>query len=61
VVQRPVLYLGELNDSQHEAWCRVVEAFDEDGKSRRQIALSGASAALHTGPMQHYIPDLIMA
>jgi transposase len=39
VVQRPVLYLGELNDSQHEAWCRVVEAFDEDGKSRRQIAL----------------------
>jgi transposase len=39
VVQRPVLYLGELNDSQHEAWCRVIEAFDEDGKSRRQIAL----------------------
>jgi hypothetical protein len=29
VVQRQVLYLGEINDSQREAWCRVVEAFDE--------------------------------
>ena len=23
VVQRNVLYLGEINDSQHEAWCDV--------------------------------------
>jgi hypothetical protein len=29
VVQRPVLYLGEIKDSQHAAWCRVIEAFDE--------------------------------
>src|SRR5713101_6082129 len=29
VVQRQVLYLGEINDSQREAWCRVIEAFDE--------------------------------
>ena len=28
VVQRPVLYLGEINDDQHEAWCRVIEALD---------------------------------
>jgi hypothetical protein len=39
VVQRQVLYLGELNDSQQEAWCRVIEAFDEDKQSRWQIAL----------------------
>jgi hypothetical protein len=39
VVQRQVLYLGELNDSQHEAWCRVIEAFDEDSRRPRQIAL----------------------
>jgi hypothetical protein len=32
VVRRQVLYLGEINDSQHEAWCRVIEAFDEDAK-----------------------------
>src|ERR1700693_4860814 len=29
VVQRQVLYLGEINDSQHEGWCRQIEAFDE--------------------------------
>ena len=39
VVQRQLLYLGELNDSQQEAWCRVIEAFDEENQSRRQIAL----------------------
>ena len=34
VVQRQVLYLGEINDSQQEEWCRVIEAFDEDGRHR---------------------------
>src|SRR5271166_5834222 len=23
------LYLGEINDSQHESWCRTIEVFDE--------------------------------
>jgi hypothetical protein len=39
VVQRQVLYLGEINDSQHEAWCRVIEAFDEEAQQSRQLAL----------------------
>ena len=39
VVQRQVLYLGEINDAQHEAWCRLVEAFDEDAGRHRQLAL----------------------
>lgn len=39
VVQRQVLYLGEINASQHEAWCRVIEAFDEDAQRRMQLAL----------------------
>ena len=38
-VQRHVLYLGEINDSQRAAWCRTIEAFDEDGQASRQIAL----------------------
>jgi hypothetical protein len=25
VVQRQVLYLGEINDSQHESWCPTIE------------------------------------
>ena len=38
-VQRQVLYLGEINDSQKAAWCRTIEAFDEAGQDPRQIAL----------------------
>ena len=38
VVQRQVLYLGEINDSQRANWSRAIEAFDEGGRST-QIAL----------------------
>jgi len=38
-VQRHVLYLGEINDSQKAAWCQTIEAFDEGGQQARQIAL----------------------
>ena len=38
-VQRHVLYLGEINDTQRAAWCRTIEAFDEHGQQARQIAL----------------------
>ena len=43
VVQRPVLYLGEINDSQKEAWCRVIGAFDEDAGRDTQLALFPAA------------------
>jgi transposase len=46
VVQRQVLYLGEINDSQHEAWCRVIDAFDEGARRHRQLALFPADRAL---------------
>ena len=38
-VQRHVLYLGEINDTQRAAWCQTIEAFDEGGQQARQIAL----------------------
>ena len=38
VVQRQVLYLGEINDSQRASWSRAIEALDEGGRST-QIAL----------------------
>ena len=46
VVQRQVLYLGEINDSQHEAWCRQIEAFDEGARRHRQLALFPADRAV---------------
>jgi hypothetical protein len=39
VVQRQVLYLGEINDGQREAWCHLIEAFDEGTPRHRQLAL----------------------
>lgn len=33
VVQRHVLYLGEINHSQQEAWRKSIEVFEE-GKAR---------------------------
>jgi transposase len=42
VVQRQVLYLGEINDSQFESWHRLIEAFDEGSRRHRQLALFSA-------------------
>jgi len=39
VVQRHVLYLGEINDAQRAAWCRSIEVFDEDQAAATQLAL----------------------
>jgi transposase len=46
VVQRQVLYLGEINGSQQEAWCRVIEAFDEGAQQTTQLALFPADRPL---------------
>jgi hypothetical protein len=39
VVQRHVLYLGEINSSQAEAWRRAIEVFDVDQGLSRTLAL----------------------
>jgi len=39
VVQRHVLYLGEINDSQRAAWQKSIEVFDEQQGHSRQCAL----------------------
>ena len=46
VVQRQVLYLGEINDGQRETWCRLIEAFDEGSQRHRQLALFPADRAV---------------
>jgi hypothetical protein len=38
-VQRPVLYLGEINDSQQAAWRKTIEVFEEGAARPRAIAL----------------------
>ncbi len=39
VVQRHLLYLGEINSSQAEAWRKAIDVFDEDVGRPRTLAL----------------------
>jgi transposase len=41
VVQRQVLYLGEINDTQREDWVRSIEVFDEDAGCQKKLKLFG--------------------
>src|ERR1700674_3988333 len=45
-VQRQVLYLGEINDSQRESWCRTIEIFDENRERTMPLALFPADRQL---------------
>ena len=46
VVQRAVLYLGEINDSQRAAWCRTIEALDPERERTLPLALFPADRAV---------------
>lgn len=39
VVQRQVLYLGEINDDQREAWRRTIEVLEDGSQAARTMAL----------------------
>ena len=39
VVQRHVLYLGEINSSQREAWRKSIKIFEDDRPRPRTAAL----------------------
>ena len=39
VVQRRILYLGEINDSQQAAWGRTLEVFDEQRQQHTTLSL----------------------
>ena len=61
VVQRQVLYLGEINDSQHQDWCRQIEAFDEGARRHTQLTLFPADRALPKHAHAHGIQVLLSA
>ena len=39
VVQRQVLYLGEVNDAQQAAWCKTIEVVQEAQGDSHQMAI----------------------
>ena len=51
VVQRQVLYLGEINASQHESWCRTIEVFDDQAERTMPLALFRLIGSYPTSPL----------
>ena len=49
VVQRQVLYLGEINDEQQASWCKAISVFKADQQCYEQMAVF---------PDDKEIPDL---
>jgi hypothetical protein len=45
-VQRPLLYLGEINDSQRAAWTKTIEVFDPVAQRTQELALYPASRTI---------------
>jgi transposase len=45
-VQRHILYLGEINDSQREAWTKVTDVFDTTREQTRPLALYPSDRAV---------------
>src|ERR1700722_16584200 len=45
-VQRQVLYLGEISDSQEAAWRKSIEVFDEERESSEQFCLFSADKVI---------------
>ena len=49
VVQRQVLYLGEVNDTQREGWIRSIEVFDEDARCQKRLKLFAPEREISRG------------
>jgi hypothetical protein len=39
IVQKQVLYLGEINDSQQASWCKCIEVLNDEANRAEQVAL----------------------
>jgi transposase len=52
VAQRQVLYLGEINDSQKDSWCKTIEVLEEGHGLPRQVALFAEDRTVPEGELE---------
>src|SRR5439155_7382376 len=55
IVDRHVLYLGEINDSQKQAWLKCIEVFDEQSRRQERLALFAADAPIPEHAREHAV------
>jgi transposase len=53
IVDRHVLYLGEINDSQKQSWVRLIETFDLQQQQQTRLALFPADRPIPTHAEQY--------
>lgn len=53
IVERQVLYLGEINSSQKAAWEKCIEVFDEDRKEQLRLALYPSDRPMPAHAAEH--------
>ena len=59
VVQRHVLYLGEINDAQRAAWQKSIEVFDERFYRMWLFYLAGAATGFEEGDLVNFQLQLV--
>ena len=55
VVQRHVLYLGEINDRQEAAWQKSIEVFEHGQPLPRSVALFASERAMEADADEHIV------
>src|SRR5436309_2969515 len=55
IVQRQVLYLGEINDQQEAAWQKSIEVFEHGQSLPRTVALFRAERAVEAQAEAHIV------
>jgi hypothetical protein len=58
VVQRQVLYLGEINDGQKASWVKTIDVVENHSGRVRQIERIGASSAATVGGLLAGLPTV---
>ena len=63
VMKRPLLYLGEINDSQRAQWTSALDVFDETSRSFRQMSLFASDRPVPAGafnPVQIHLEQMTL-
>ena len=61
VLQRQVLYLGEINDSQKAAWTRAIKVFPDDGEAQQEASFPDDRAAVGLRDRAYSLERVIVA
>src|SRR6516165_8726142 len=54
-IERHVFYLGEINDSQREAWLKSIQAFDVQAGQQTKLSLFSSDQPVPAHAVEHAV------